>query len=454
MSPTNRTLRVAITAAAGLAICPLAGSGVAGARGGEPRVTTPVSHNPTPGPTAAPPAADQIDPASAARAAAFLARLRPDASQPPGTAPAPDAPSPAPPAAPTGTASPPPKLPGQGDAGARVGDRPEGMAPSAQNAPLADEMTPELDQAVTRGLAWLAAQQRPDGSFGGGRLGPNVAITSLACLAFMSDGHVPGRGQYGEVVRKGLEYVLANSTETGLLAADGASGPMYGHGFAALFLGEIYGMTAGGADTRLHDRVHDALVRACRLIERTQNEEGGWRYNPVPFDADVSVTICQVMALRSARNAGLEIPKQTIDRAVDYVRRCQNPDGGFRYMSDPGTSLWPRSGAGVATLYYAGIYQDQALDKGVGYLLRNALPTSPTRQDVHFFYGVYYVGQAMYLSGGDAWARWWPATREELLRRRSDNGSWPDPQYGNNYGTSMALIVLQFPKRYLPIFQK
>lgn len=331
--------------------------------------------------------------------------------------------------------------------------RPDGSA-SAQNNAMEGEITPELDLAVARGLASLERQQNEDGSFGEGRYGRNVAVTALACLAFMADGSVPGRGEYGENVAKGLDYILANSTESGLIASDAANGPMYGHGFATLFLGEVYGMTAGGPDTRLAGRVHEALVKAVRLIEKTQNEEGGWRYNPVPYDADVSVTICQIMALRSARNAGIEVSKDVIDRAVEYVRRCQNPDGGFKYQLESGQSAWPRSAAGVASLYYAGIYEDNAIDRGLDYLRINALPGHAMASRAHYFYGHYYAVQAMYLAGGAHWERWWPAIRQELLASQLDDGSWDDRSVGPSYGTSMALIILQMPKRYLPIFQK
>lgn len=323
----------------------------------------------------------------------------------------------------------------------------------AENAVLEGEITPELDAAVVRGLAYLASEQNEDGSFGGGRFGRSVAVTSLACLAFMADGHLPGRGEYGDEVERGLEFVLEASTETGLIASETMNGPMYGHGFATLFLGEVYGMTSGGNETALSDRVHEALVKACRLIEGSQNAEGGWRYNPVPVDADVSVTICQVMALRSARNAGIEVPKEVIDKAVEYVRQCQNADGGFRYQRSGGMSLWPRSAAGVATLYYAGIYEDEVLERGIDYLLDNAMPGN-RQSDSHFFYGQYYGVQSTYLAGGDAWATWWPAVREELIGLQRPDGSWEDRSVGSAYGTSMALIVLQMPKRLLPIFQK
>jgi hypothetical protein len=353
------------------------------------------------------------------------------------------APAPSPPAPPA------PEQPAPAEPAVRPG-----RGTSAQNNAMEGEINPALDAAVARGLEALARMQDPDGGFGGQR-GRNVAVTALACLAFMADGHVPGRGEYGDVVRRGLEAVLSSSAETGLLAADSTNGPMYGHGFATLFLGEVYGMTQGGGDTALAARVHEVLTKAVRLIERTQNNEGGWRYNPVPYDADISVTICQIMALRSARNAGIEVSADVIDRAVRYVRTCQNPDGGFRYQASAGSSAWPRSAAGVASLYYAGIYEDDAIEKGLRYLTLTAMPgVAGVDSRLHYFYGHYYAVQTMYLAGGQWWERWWPAIRAELLDRQQPDGAWADPSVGPAYGTAMALIILQMPKRYLPIFQK
>lgn len=308
------------------------------------------------------------------------------------------------------------------------------------------EITPQTRATIERGLAYLARVQQPDGSYGVDRYGPHVGITSLACLAFMADGSLPGRGVYGDNVKRGLDFVLNHVQETGLIAAQTSHGPMYGHGFAALFLGEIYGMTGD-------NRVRESLVKATRLIVDNQNREGGWRYHPVPYDADISVTICQIMALRSARNAGIHVPKETIDLAISYVRQCQNPaDGGFRYMLNTGGSLFPRSAAGVASLYYAGVYQDDALQKGLQYLLQQR-PNATRRSMGHYFYGHYYAVQAMFLAGGTYWKDWYPAIRDELISQQLDEGSW-DSSHGRAYGTAMALLILEVPNRLLPIFQR
>lgn len=308
------------------------------------------------------------------------------------------------------------------------------------------EITPALRDAVDSGLAFLAETQSPDGSYGAQRYGRHVGVTALACLAFMADGHLPARGRYGAAVQNGLGFVIDNAQETGLIAADTSHGPMYGHGFATLFLGEVYGQSPD-------PRVREALVKAIRLIVSTQNAEGGWRYHPRPYDADISVTICQIMALRSARNAGISVPKETIDRAVEYVRQCQSPsDGGFRYMLNSGRSAFPRSAAGVASLYYAGVYQGAELNRGLEYLQRQR-KTPEEGRVTHYFYGHYYAVQAMYMAGGKYWAEWYPYIRAELLAKQQPNGAW-ESNYGPVYGTSMSLLILQVPNRLLPIFQR
>ena len=315
-----------------------------------------------------------------------------------------------------------------------------------------DEITPGLRSAVDRGLQRLAFLQAEDGSFGGERYGKNVGITALAGVAFMADGNLPGRGPYGSNVERTLQFVLNSASESGLIAADASHGPMYGHGFATLFLGEVYGMMASdGAAT--DQRVREALLKAVRLIVISQNHEGGWRYHPVPFDADLSVTICQVMALRSARNAGLSVPKETVDLAIAYVRACQNPaDGGFRYMVSPGGSAFPRSAGAVAALFYAGIYEDKAITDGLEYLDRNS-DSSAFQSGGHHEYGLYYAAQAMFLAGGDHWREWFPRARSALLASQQPNGSWQS-SHGEAYGTAMALLVLQVTNRLLPIFQR
>ena len=225
------------------------------------------------------------------------------------------------------------------------------------------ELLAPARSAIEKGLAFLAQRQLDDGSFTSGGYGRNAAVCALAGMAWLAEGSTPGRGPYGEAIRRATDYLLDNTQQSGFISAEGAMshGPMYEHGFATLFLAEVYGMSP-------RDDLREKLSRAVELIVRTQNAEGGWRYQPRREDADISVTICQVMALRAARNAGLAVPNETIERSIDYVKRCQNADGGFRYMLTPGESAFPRSAAGVVALFSAGIYEGPEIERGLAYL--------------------------------------------------------------------------------------
>ena len=328
--------------------------------------------------------------------------------------------------------------------------RPKNLAGQA-NQVRGDEITPETRAAVEKGLAWLASHQIKGGGFESSRgisFSNNVAITALAGLAFMEAGNLPNQGKYGKEIRGCVDFILENSQESGLIAADAAQGPMYGHGFATLFLGEVYGMTHD-------DRVKEKLEKAVRLIERTQNNEGGWRYQPAPLDADISVTICQVMGLRSAREAGIKVDAGVVKRAIEYVKKCQNPDGGFSYMAGQGGfggSGFARSAAGCCALYYSGVFEGDVLKKGLDYVKNSGGPGAGgfRGEGQHYFYGYYYATQAMFLAGGDYWASFYPSIRDELIQRQS--GDHWSGEVSDDYCTAMALIIIQMPNRYLPVF--
>jgi hypothetical protein len=196
------------------------------------------------------------------------------------------------------------------------------------------------------------------------------------------------------------------------------------------------------------------------LIANCQNEQGGWRYFPRRADADVSVTVCQVMALRAARNAGIYVPPEKIDRAVDYLKKCQNPDGGFKYILIPvgeSASAFPRSAAAVVGLYCAGIKQiDEGPEVAAGlkYLMQFIPQRGVERRDAYYFYGHYYAVLAMWQAGGQSWARWYPAIRDELVLRQQPGGWWVDLSVSSEFATAMACLILGVPNNYLPIFQR
>jgi len=300
-------------------------------------------------------------------------------------------------------------------------------------------------KATAHGLEWLASHQHRDGSWSDGGYQHNTAITAFALLAFMSQGHLPDRGLYGPEVARGCRFLLSGARPNGYLAGPRAVGNqgMYCHAMATLALAELWGMTGD-------DQIKPVLNRAVRLIVRCQNREGGWRYQPDRFsDADISVTIMQVMALRAAKNSGLAVPDSTLKKAIMYINRCYHADvGGFSYQpgSQPG---FARTAAGVCVLQLTGHYEAQEIKKAVTYLKDNFQPNE------HFWYGHYYAAHALHQVGGGDWKDWYGRIHNELISHQSPDGSWQAYHYevGPAFHTSIAVIILAVPADYLPIFE-
>ncbi|MEX0585724.1 MAG: prenyltransferase/squalene oxidase repeat-containing protein, partial [Pirellulales bacterium] len=269
------------------------------------------------------------------------------------------------------------------------------------------------DAAIEAGLDWLASQQQFDGSFGlAARYRANPGVVGLCGLAFMSSGATPGRGPYGEHLNNAVRFVVSCARPSGYIVEEDWKyyhGPMYGHGFATLFLAEVYGMEP-------EDSVRDVLQRAVQLIVESQNDQGGWRYTPESAEADISVTVCQAMALRAARNAGIAVPKETIDRCVAYIESSQNSDGGFRYrLLEAAESKFPRSAAALVALYTSGVHEGPVIDRGLNYVMDFLPGDSRSRNQEYYYYGQYYAAQAAWHAGGDRWQDWFPRARDELI---------------------------------------
>jgi hypothetical protein len=364
------------------------------------------------------------------------------------------------------------------------GDRPARLAPQPRAAgdDLVVVVTGEHAQAVERGLAWLAANQDPDGSWVakiGYKLNNDyshlhasrghVGVTALAGMAFLAGGHLPGRGEYSETIERALAYVLSCVQQDGYITANDTR--MYSHAFSALFLAEIYGMTH-------RQDIRQPLQRSIDFIVQSQNEEGGWRYVPYARESDMSIVVCQVLALRAARNIGIRVPKATIDKAARYVvdsavseeslsRFYSGPIhfrsevGSFHYQKQDGSrSSFPLTSAGVTALYGAGVYSDEAIEDGIRYLranLREFNQRYGSNVGGHYFYwyGHYYGVQAMYTAGGDGWVDYFTRVRDETLTMQQADGSFPNAiGPGPAFGTAMAVLILEIPYRFLPIFQR
>lgn len=326
-----------------------------------------------------------------------------------------------------------------------------------------DELNPRTRQAIDEGAAWLAGQQLRGGNWPSQPQHYQMAITSLAGLALLAHGDTPSRGRYADNVRRAVEWVVASqqtTTEAGKsyeglffeqpIDAAADHRPMHGHGFALLFLGEAYGEIE---DPELKRRCRVAIERGVRLTERGVSREGGWFYLPFEQRDEGSVTITQIQGLRSARNAGVDVDVRVVEKAVEYIRRSQDEDGGIRYTLSYGRSSAALTAAGISVLQGAGEYHSRTLDKAYEYLRQNLSVDFTDPKTNFYFYTHLYAVQAMFQRGGPEWVDYYPRIRDELLKVRRGQVYWDGP-FGKCYGTAMSLLILEVPLRYLPIFQR
>lgn len=325
----------------------------------------------------------------------------------------------------------------------------------AQDVVYPPGVTREIHEAVQRGLEWLARNQANDGSWrnSGGYGSYPAAMTGLAGMALVAGGSTPTRGRYWREVRDSTDFLLKHADPgNGVISVPAEEGrSMYGHGFATLYLASVFGMEE---DQKKQDKLKRVLDKAVGLIAQAQSSAGGWIYTPDSNSDEGSVTVTQIQALRACRMAGIVVDKKIIDKAVDYIKRCQNPDGSIRYSLGSGGDGRPAiTAAGCAVLYNAGVYDDQPfVDKAIQYCKKHISVTVDNTG--HHYYAHLYWSQALYQRGGQDWTDYYAKKAVWLLKQQKKDGSWEGDGVGTVYGTAIALTMLQLPYSYAPIFQR
>ncbi len=317
----------------------------------------------------------------------------------------------------------------------------------------APEMTEQTEKAIERGLKFLIATQNKDGSWSSGDTsdrggGYAIAGTSLGLMAFMVEGHFPGFGKYGKALDRAKEYLLKRSKDS----PTGAMGvKMYEIGLYTIAMSELWGMTSDPKDNK---EIQVALERAVEIILRSQSPLGGWRYGPRP-DAgqDTSVTAMVFVSLASAREAGVLVPTETIERLTGYLRdqAFDEQRGGFGYQGKGYTIACTAGGVYAAQL--AGNRDTEWVLAALN-TLENEPKMFSRKDNGHFYYSHYYAMQAMVQAGEERYANWYPKIRDALITLQQPNGSWQEKEQDYPHKTPMAIIILGTPNRYIPVYQR
>jgi hypothetical protein len=325
---------------------------------------------------------------------------------------------------------------------------PAARAGAQEQPPMPDN----LDASIARGVEYLSKRQNADGSFGGEE--NRLAVSGLSVMAFLACGHTPGAGRYGLVVRGGVDYLLSQSQADGYYGKSHDKG-MYDQGIVTLALAEAFGVEPDEARRR---RMFDELTKAVKVIidaqalQKPDPHVGGWRYKPDARDSDISLSGWNALALRAARDVGIEVPKEAVEKAVGFLLKCYNAgEKGFSYQPGGGAQVGP-TGIGVLGLYLLdGPSRPELADAA------NYLAAHPVNDGVPFqYYSMYYVSQAAYQAGGPTWAAVAKATMGRLVAAQAADGSWPKigQEPGPTYSTAMAVLTLSVPYRLLPVYQR
>ncbi len=315
----------------------------------------------------------------------------------------------------------------------------------------------EVETAVDRALKYLTDTQQPDGSFRHGH-GRSVGIVGLAGMAYLSAGHTPGYGKYSDSIDRCIDYILDGQKSNGLLdRGDSGNGLMYAHNIATLFLSEISGMVDPERQDKLEIVLADAtdLLLRSQAIDKHEKHQGGWRYRPEDRDSDLSCSGWALMALRSAKLNGAQIPDQAIDSAVAYVLRNHDKKSGRFGYTDPYGHSETLTGCGVLCLELCGMHGIDSSERSGDFILANR---NKLVGRSHEHYGNYYNAQAMFQLGGRYWESYADWMYSQYLPRQGENGSWAKgagkSRGGDAYSTSMVVLSFTVPFRQLPIYQR
>jgi uncharacterized protein YfaS (alpha-2-macroglobulin family) len=314
----------------------------------------------------------------------------------------------------------------------------------------APELTAKTSAAIDKGLQYLLSTQNKNGSWDGDGEGSRaVGYTSLSLMAFMSKAQFPGSGPHAKPLDLAKNWLLkyAKQRTDGYLGAT-----MYEHGLATLALSEMWGMTR---DKKDDDAIQKALEKAVEVIVRSQNPGGGWRYQPqADGGEDTSCTQTVFHALASARQAGIMVPNETITKLVKYLKFAQNAEsGGFAYAPNGNARVSLACTAGGTYCAQLAGQRDSEMVAASLRFLKKQVP-GVFEGGGHYYYLHYYAIQAMVQAGDEHYAEWYPQIRDALIKRQQENGSWSRKKEEAAYVTSMAIIILATPHRYIPIYQR
>jgi hypothetical protein len=321
------------------------------------------------------------------------------------------------------------------------------------NARIGEAVPRDVREMYDKGLQYLAKTQTERGDWTGGQQG--AGITGMGLMVFLASGEDPNFGLHSNNVRRALRSII-----TGQDATTGYFGSsMYHHGFAMLALAEAYGAVddrqvwPDGKGPRSTGAALELAVRAA-ITSQKRNPQGGWRYSPGATDADTSVSGAVLVGLLAARNAGIEVHDEVIDKAISYYTKMTAASGQVAYSGGLGGFDESLARISIATLVYSlARRKDLPQFKAALRYLVDRLDATGTSGRGYAEYQYYYQAQALFQGDVEAWKKWNQLLVRQLKATQQADGSFRSP-YGAATGTSLTLLALALNYRFLPIYER
>lgn len=164
--------------------------------------------------------------------------------------------------------------------------------------------------SVDSALQWLAARQEKDGhwdpkNFEGG--GSAVGCSGLALMAFMGGGHTARRGDHRRQVTRGMLWLLAQQRPDGSVGIN-----MREHAIATITFCEAFGRAQD-------ERMQTAARRGVDFIQKARLQDGGWGFQRDSQNSDLMQTAWVVQALKAARLAQVSFDQRLHAEALLYI---------------------------------------------------------------------------------------------------------------------------------------
>ncbi|MFN7181970.1 MAG: prenyltransferase/squalene oxidase repeat-containing protein, partial [Planctomycetota bacterium] len=289
----------------------------------------------------------------------------------------------------------------------------------------AQVISDKVQIAIDKGLKYLLKSQKESGQIGSTSY--YIGSSSLAGLAMFAGGYTPVAGKFGKAIEKLARFLMKKQYKSGFISEETNQSRFHGHSFALIFLSYVYSESKSHSSLIDKDEIKQKIIKAIRILEKSQLPDGGFPYSPHENFAENSTVVCCVAALRSVRDAGFKVRSSVIKKGIEYIRKCANPDGSFAYNLEQRHSSVVLTVNGMMNLIFYGSWKDSDLIKKGFKNIKNLYESGDLFDPGQWeYYGTFFAALSLYYLDEELWNKWFPKISEKIVKAQRADGSWEE----------------------------